>query len=146
MLSFFSPIGNIFSRKTFMLKKVSPIIRLLELLSWFLVYSSSYVVMIIIAITVIIIVIYWVVSWSICNFETKSAQVCNFGSRSAIWNIIYMINELDLFWVVTFIALRIYFISGIKFFWNEGIDTCFNVEYVLPGYNLVVTWWLLLVT
>ena len=55
-----------------------------------------------------------------------------------------------------FIALGIYFIFGIKFSWNERIDTCFNVECVLLGRNfdfvsgyLVVTgryWWLLLVT
>ena len=34
-----------------------------------------------------------------------------------------------------FIALRIYFIFGTKFSWNEGIDTCFNVECVLLGRN-----------
>ena len=34
-----------------------------------------------------------------------------------------------------FIALGTYFISGTKFFWNELIDTCFNVEYVLLGCN-----------
>ena len=69
-----------------------------------------------------------------------------------------------------FIALRIYFIFGTKFSWNEVIDTCFNVECMLLGRNfdflagylvltaryLVVTvgycllpggyWWLLLVT
>ena len=62
-----------------------------------------------------------------------------------------------------------YFIFGTKFFWNKGIETCFNVECVLLGRNfdflgcylvvtapyLVVTadycslpggyWWLLLV-
>ena len=74
-----------------------------------------------------------------------------------------MINELDLLWLPNFIALGIYFIFGTKFSWNEGIDTCFNVECVLLGRNfdyfggylvvtaryLVVTaryWWLLLVT
>ena len=35
-----------------------------------------------------------------------------------------------------FIALGIYFIFGTKFAWNEGIDTCFNVECVLLGRNL----------
>ena len=62
-----------------------------------------------------------------------------------------------------FIALGIYFIFGTKFSWNEVIDTCFNVEYVLLGRSfdflggylvitaryLVVTpcyWWLLVVT
>ena len=34
-----------------------------------------------------------------------------------------------------FIALAIYFIFGTKFTWNEGIDTCFNVEGVLLGLN-----------
>ena len=105
-----------------------------------------------------------------CNFEVKSAQAFHFGSRSAVSNIIFMINELDLLWVPNFIALGIYFIFGTKFSWNEGIDTCFNVECVLLGCNfdfcggyLVVSahyvevtagcsllpggyWWLLLVT
>ena len=81
-----------------------------------------------------------------------------------------MIYELDLLWLPNFIVLGIYFIFGPKFSWNEGIDTCFNVELVLLGRNfdflggyLVVTahylvvaarycslfggyWWLLLVT
>ena len=34
-----------------------------------------------------------------------------------------------------FIALGIFFIFGVTFSWNEGIDTCFNVEYVLLGRN-----------
>ena len=35
-----------------------------------------------------------------------------------------------------FIALRIYFLFGTKYSWNEGIDTCFiNVECVLLGRN-----------
>ena len=34
----------------------------------------------------------------------------------------------ELFWVPNFIALGIYFIFGTKYSWNEGIDTCFNVE------------------
>ena len=72
-----------------------------------------------------------------------------------------MINELDLLWVPNFIALE--YILGTKFSWNEVVDTCFNVEYVLLCRNfdflggylvvtaryLVVTpryWWLLLVT
>ena len=64
-----------------------------------------------------------------------------------------MINQLDLLWLSNFIALGIYFIFGTEFSWNEGFDTCFNVEYVLLGRNfdflggycllLVVTWWLL---
>ena len=60
-----------------------------------------------------------------------------------------MINELDLFWLANFMVMEIYFIFGTKFSWNEGIDTCFNIECVLLGRNfdfLVVTWWLLLVT
>ena len=60
-----------------------------------------------------------------------------------------MINELDLLWLPSLIALGIYFIFGTNFFWNEGIDTCFNVEYVLLGRNFDLLggyWWLLLVT
>ena len=34
-----------------------------------------------------------------------------------------------------FIALETYFIFGTKSSWNGGIDTCFNVEYVLFGRN-----------
>ena len=100
------------------------------------------------------------------NIETKSAQVFNFGSKSAISNIIFMTNKLDLLWLTNFIALGIYFSSGTKFSWNEGIDTCFNVDVcyftviliflVISACYLVVTacycsllggyWWLLLVT
>ena len=50
-------------------------------------------------------------------------------------NIIFKINELDLFYVLNVIALGIQFIFGTKFSWNEGIDTYFNVEYVLRGRN-----------
>ena len=35
-----------------------------------------------------------------------------------------------------FIAIEIYFLFGTKLFWNEEIDTCFNVECVLLGRNL----------
>ena len=34
-----------------------------------------------------------------------------------------------------FIAIGIYFLSEIKFSWNEETDTCFNVECVLLGRN-----------
>ena len=74
-----------------------------------------------------------------------------------------MINKLDLLRLPNFIAFGIYFIFGTKLSWNEGIDTCFNFEFVLLGRNfdflggyLVVTarylevtaryWWLLLLT
>ena len=46
-----------------------------------------------------------------------------------------MINELDLLWVPNFIACGMYFNFRIKFSWKEGIDTCFNVEFVLIGRN-----------
>ena len=46
-----------------------------------------------------------------------------------------MINELYLLRVPNFIALGICFILGTKCSWNEGIDTCFNVECVLLGSN-----------
>ena len=32
-------------------------------------------------------------------------------------------------------ALRIYFIFGTKFSWNEGIETCLNIKCVLLGHN-----------
>ena len=51
-------------------------------------------------------------------------------------HIIFMIKEHDLLWVPNFIALGIYFLFRTKFSWNEGIDTCFNVECVLLGRNL----------
>ena len=35
-----------------------------------------------------------------------------------------------------FIALVIYLIIGTNISWNEGIDTCFNVQFVLLGRNL----------
>ena len=57
-----------------------------------------------------------------------------------------MINERDLLWVPNFIALGINFIFGTKFFWNEAIDTCFNVEYALLGRNFDFLWSLLPVT
>ena len=50
--------------------------------------------------------------------------------------LLYMfINQLDLLWVPNFIALEIYFLFGTKFSWNEGINICFNVEYLLLGRN-----------
>ena len=77
-------------------------------------------------------------------------------SRSAVWNIMFMINELYLLWVPNFIELGIFFIFGTKFPPNVEIYTCFNVEYVLldPNFDflggccwlLLVTWWLLMVT
>ena len=58
-----------------------------------------------------------------------------------------MIKEHDLLWVPNFIALGIYFLFRTKFSWNEGIDTCFNVDF-LGGYLVVIAryWWLLLVS
>ena len=76
----------------------------------------------------------------------------------------------DFIKIVHILSIGIYFIFGTKFSWNEGINTCFNVECVLLGRNfdflggylmvtacyLVITagycsllggyWWLLLVT
>ena len=74
-------------------------------------------------------------NWSTLQFSDQTAQVFNFRSRSAISNIMFRINEFDLLWGPNFIALAIYFIFGTKFTWNEGIDTCFNVEGVLLGLN-----------
>ena len=81
----------------------------------------------------------------------------------AAYHIIFMINQLHLLSVPNFIALGINFLFGTTFSWNWGIDTCVDVELLLPGRNfdslggylvvttcyLVVTdccWWLLLVT
>ena len=95
----------------------------------------------------------WDKNWVHCNFETKSSQVLNFRSRSTISNIIFMINKLDLLWLLNFVALGIHFIFETKFSWNEGIDTGFNVRCVLLGRNfdflggyLVVTAYCLVVT
>ena len=74
----------------------------------------------------------------------KVGTHCNFENKSQFSNIIITINKLDL-WVPNFIALGIYFILGTKFSWNEGIDTCFNVEYLLLE-RYFDFWWLLLVT
>ena len=35
--------------------------------------------------------------------------------------------------MLNFIALGIYFIFGTELSWNEGINTCFNIECVLLG-------------
>ena len=69
-----------------------------------------------------------------CNFETKSVQVFNFG-QDPQFPISYLWLTNDLLWVSNFIASGIYFIFGTKFFWNEGIDTCFYVKCVLFGRN-----------
>ena len=84
-------------------------------------------------------------------------------SISAISNIIFMINKLELLGVLNFIAMGIFFILGPNFYRMMRFYTCFNVEYVLLGWNcdflggywslpsgycwlLLNTWWLLLVT
>ena len=54
--------------------------------------------------------------------------------------------ELDLLWVPNLIVLGIYFLFWTKFFWNVGIDTCFNVECVLLGRNFYFLCGYLLVT
>ena len=59
----------------------------------------------------------------------------NFDAIFKYWIWRLKINKLDLIWGPNFIVLRIYFIFGTKFSWNEGIDTCFNVECVLLGRN-----------
>ena len=68
------------------------------------------------------------------------------GQDPQFQNIIFMFNELDLLWLANFIALRIYLIFGTTFSLNEGIDTCFNVEYVLLGRNFDFLGGYLLVT
>ena len=84
-------------------------------------------------------------SWNKLQFWD---QICPISSQYPQFsNILFTINKLDLLWVPNFIALRIYFIFGTKFSWNEGLIlvlmTC-----VLLGRKfdfLMVTWWLLLV-
>ena len=79
----------------------------------------------------------------ICSSIWFWVKICNFKYQ-------VMINKLDLHWVSNFIGLAIYFIFGTKFFSNEGIYTCFNVECVLNDRNFYFlgnhTCWLLLVT
>ena len=74
-----------------------------------------------------------VVFWLWVGFHNIIFTIANLKYHFS--NIIFKTNELDLLWVLNFIALGIYFIFGTKFFWNAGIDTCFNVEYVLLGRN-----------
>ena len=73
----------------------------------------------------------------------KLAKFLISGQKSAISDIIFMINKLDLLWVSNLIALGIHVVFGTKFSWNEGIDACFNVEFVLL---MAVTLILLVVT
>ena len=88
------------------------------------------------------------------NFETKSGQVFNFRSRSAISSIIFMINKLDLLWVPNFIALGIYiFLDQIFLEWRDWyilvlmsnmcylviILVLFGGYAVITAYSLVVT-------
>ena len=121
-------------------------------------------------------VLYSLLAWSICTKCQISKKLDHIailrpnlskflisGQDPQFSNIISKINELSLFWVLNFIALRMYFIFGTKFSWNKGIDTCFNIECVLlahnfdyfGGYFVVAAcycslpggyWWLLLVT
>ena len=68
----------------------------------------------------------------------KTATLKNAGEQPLLkvaYYSTFMINKLDLLWLPNFIALEIYFIFGTTFSWNEGIDTCFNVECVLLGRN-----------
>ena len=67
-----------------------------------------------------------------CNFETKSAQF-----RVKILNFqISCLRIKNLTCSECQIALGIYFIFATKFSWNEGINTCFNVEWVLLSRNV----------
>ena len=70
----------------------------------------------------------------------KIAILWNAGEQPLLkfaYHIIFMINKLHLLWVSSSIALGIYFLFGTKFSWNEGTDTCFNVEKVLLGRNFI---------
>ena len=62
----------------------------------------------------------------------------NAGEQSFLkvaYHIIFMIDELQVLWLPSFIALGICFLCGTRFSWNEETDTCFNVECVLLGRN-----------
>ena len=80
------------------------------------------------------------------HIEILRPNLCPISGQDPQFSNIFKINKLDLLWVQNFIALGIHFNFGIKFSWNEGVDTCFNVECVLILtvilIFLVVTWWL----
>ena len=68
----------------------------------------------------------------------------NFGSRSAISNIIFMINKLDWFsvhWDIFHFCDQIFVRWGDWYFFN--VNVCYLARIL---FFLVVTWWLLLVT
>ena len=85
-------------------------------------------------------------NWNTLQFW---GQICPISSQYRQFsNILFTINKLDLLWVPNFITLRIYFIFGTKFSWNEGLTLVLMIC-VLLGRKfdfLMVTWWLLLVT
>ena len=80
----------------------------------------------------------------------------NFGSRSVISNIIFMINELDLLSVTNFIALGYIWFLGPTFYGMRGLilvlmsNVCYLavilIFLVVSWWLPLVTWWLLLVT
>ena len=83
-----------------------------------------------------------------CNFETKSPQVFNFRSGSAISNI-FMINELDLLWLPNLQHWEYISFLGPNFLGMRGLilvlmsNVCYLAVILI---FLVVAWWLLLVT
>ena len=79
-------------------------------------------------------------SWNTLQFWD---QICPISSQDPQFsNILFTINKLDLFWVPNFIALRIYFIFGTKFSWNEGLILVL-MTYVCYLAVSLIFWWLL---
>ena len=109
----------------------------------FLVLGQGHQFQLIISMPVIISMLdlFWVANiikiWHITFLRPSLPKFFILGLRSAISDIIFMINELDLLWLPNIIALGIYFIFGTKFSWSERIDTCSNVKWVLIGRILI---------
>ena len=88
------------------------------------------------------------VTWRRC----WSLSIMNLEPLIFTWkgqHIVLTLFVNTMLWVPNFRAVGIYFIFRTKFSWNEGIDTCFNIECLLLSCNfdfLGGYWRLLLVT
>ena len=67
----------------------------------------------------------------------------NAGEQPLLKVAYHIIFTVNVVWVPNFTALRIYFLFGTKFSRNEGIDTCFDAEYVFTLRLFWFSWWLL---
>ena len=76
-------------------------------------------------------------NWSTLQFSDQTAQVFNFGSRSAISNIVFRINEFDLLWGPNFIALAIYFIFGTKNYRSLLLVPAFIMNGVVVQFGVI---------